>query len=106
MSFDPAGNPTLLKPGAGGDWSGNYRITWDAWNRIAAVNNPEAGGEVVGVYAYDGLNRRLTSTYVSTQVRHFYYNDVWKCVEERLDSATDPERVYVWTNRPGHRDEL
>jgi len=39
-------------------------------------------------------------------IRHFYYNSVWKCVEERQNSSTDPDRVYYWSARAGHRDEL
>ena len=44
---------------------------------------------MVAQYAYDGRNFRIVKkTYVSGQLdetRHFYYNNQWQCLEERVD---------------------
>jgi RHS repeat-associated protein len=104
LSYDAAGNMTACRPDKDGDWSKGYTIVWDAWNRIVQVKNAQTSA-TVATYAYDGLTRRTTST-VSGTVRHFYYNNLWKCVEERLNASSTPDRVYYWSTRPGHRDEL
>ncbi len=104
LAYDAAGNMNACRPDKDGDWSKGYTIVWDAWNRIVQVKNAQTAA-TVATYAYDGLTRRSTST-VSGTVRHFYYNDLWKCVEERLNTATSPEQVHYWSTRPGHRDEL
>ncbi len=95
---------TACRPDKDGDWSKGFTLVWDAWNRIVQVKNAQTDA-VVAAYAYDGLTRRVTST-VSGTVRHFYYSDDWKCVEERLNASSNPQRVYYWSNREGHRDEL
>jgi RHS repeat-associated protein len=104
LAYDAAGNMTACRPDKDGDWSKGYTIVWDAWNRIVQVKNAHTAA-TVATYAYDGLTRRTTTTIGST-VRHFYYNNLWKCVEERVGSSTNPDRVYYWSTRPGHRDEL
>jgi RHS repeat-associated protein len=104
LAYDAAGNMTACRPDKDGDWSKGYTIVWDAWNRIIQVKNAQTSA-TVATYAYDGLTRRTTTTIGST-VRHFYYNNLWKCVEERVGSSTNPDRVYYWSTRPGHRDEL
>jgi len=104
LSYDAAGNMTACRPDKDGDWSKGYTIVWDAWNRIVQVKNAQTSA-TVATYAYDGLTRRTTST-VSGTVRHFYYNNLWKCVEERLNASSNPDRVYFWSTRKGHRDEL
>jgi len=104
LAYDAAGNMTACHPDKNGDWMKGYTMVWDAWNRLVQVKDAATSG-TVAAYAYDGMTRRTTST-VSSVVRHFYYNNVWKCVEERLGSSGDPERVYYWSTRAGHRDEL
>jgi RHS repeat-associated protein len=104
LSYDAAGNMTACRPDKDGDWSKGYAIVWDAWNRIVQVNNAQTIA-AVATYAYDGLTRRITTTIGST-VRRYYYNDQWKCVEERVGSSSNPDRVYYWSTRKGHRDEL
>ena len=37
---------------------------------------------LIAAYAYDGMFRRTTKV-VGTETRSYYYNDQWKCVEER-----------------------
>jgi RHS repeat-associated protein len=63
----------------------------------------DAEGTVIAEYKYDGLTRRTVSI-VSGQTRHFYYNDQWRIVEERLDNATYPERQHIW--HPSDRWDL
>jgi RHS repeat-associated protein len=104
LSYEANGNMTACLPDKDGDWSKGYTIVWDAWNRIVQVKNAQTNA-TVATYAYDGLTRRTTTTIGST-VRRFYYNDQWKCVEERVGSSSNPDRVYYWSNRKGHRDEL
>jgi len=104
LAYDAAGNMTECRPDKEGDWTKGYTMVWDAWNRLVEVRAAGTDAEVT-FCAYDGLTRRLTST-LGDIIRHFYYNSVWKCVEERLNSSTDPDRVYYWSNRAGHRDEL
>jgi len=86
---DAAGNlttvPRPLSPANG------YTLKYDAWNRLVSV---KAGSTVVATYAYDGANRRVTKT--TTNTRHYYYDDRWRVVEERLDSATSADRRFVW----------
>jgi RHS repeat-associated protein len=104
LSYDATGNMTACRPDKDGDWSKGYTMVWDAWNRLVLVRNAQTSATVAS-YAYDGLTRRTTTTVGST-VRRFFYNDVWKCIEERLGSASSPDRHYYWSGRPGHRDEL
>lgn len=99
VEYDLNGNATEMPPDAEGDWTaGNYKqLKWDAWNRITEIQIWE-GDQVtlVGPIDYDGQYRRLSVETLPTQVRHYYYNDQWKAVEERLDTETDAERQYVW----------
>lgn len=104
ISYDANGNMTATPPDKDGDWSKGYTMSWDAWNRLVQVSDAQTTGEVAR-YAYDGTTRRTTTESTSV-VRHFFYNEVWKCVEERLDASTTPEQQYFWSMRPGHRDEL
>src|SRR5690606_14581690 len=47
---------------------------------------------------YDGLHRRIVRDETSGggSVRHFYYNENWQCVEERVGSSSRPHKQYVW----------
>ncbi|MBL9176975.1 MAG: hypothetical protein JNM65_02865 [Verrucomicrobiaceae bacterium] len=109
ISHDANGNMTATHPDKSGDWSKGYLMIWDAWNRLVQVNDAQTAGEVAR-YAFDGSTRRIQSTIFDLPSpplsSHYFYNDVWKCVEERLDASTTPERLYFWGMRPGHRDEL
>jgi len=123
---------TACRPDKDGDWSKGYTLVWDAWNRadwrearqtersearrvrlpwggsrinrIVQVKNAQTGATVAS-YAYDGFTRRTTTT-IGSNVRRFYYNGDWKTVEERVGSSSNPDRVYYWSARTGHRDEL
>lgn len=108
LAYDAVGNMTACRPDKDGDWTKGYTMVWDAWNRLVQVKDAATNDTIV-THAYDGLTRRtqsVISELPSPTLRHYYYNDVWKCVEERLGTSTDPNRVYYWSGRAGHRDEL
>ena len=88
--YDAAGNmtsgPQPLSPANG------YGLTYDAWNRLMQL---KSGNMVAAVYAYDGASRRTTKT-VGNTLRHYYYDDQWRVVEERLNTAITADRRFVW----------
>ena len=91
--YDAAGNmtsgPQPLSPANG------YVLTYDAWNRLVRL---QSGNMVAAAYAYDGASRRTTKT-VGSATRHYYYDDRWRVVEERLNTAVTAERRFVWDVR-------
>ena len=129
VSYDNNGN-MLNVPTNGQELDGPSRkLVWDAWSRAdwrearqitqrvtRRVSRPWGGlrinrlrkvldenDNVIAEYQYDGLMRRTTST-VSGTVRHFYYDDQWRSIEERLGTATTPERQHLW--QPGDRWQM
>ncbi len=80
IAYDKAGNTLMIPPDAAGDWSVPQSMVWDAWNRLVAVRH--ADGDVIALYAYDGLYRRIMKL-TEVEILHYYYNDQWKCIEER-----------------------
>ena len=91
-AYDPAGNMLTL-PQAPGTSTAQYDLKWDAWNRLVEVKD---GSTVVASYTYDGLTRRLTKTN-ATETRHYFYDDQWRPVEERVNG--NKERQYTWGMR-------
>ena len=103
ISYDLAGNATLLPPTGDGTWDSSYQLVWDAWNRLVAVKSAD-GETTIAAYSYDGLFRRLIST-VSGATRQCLYNDQWKAVLDWDTSApTTTRQQYLWGAM--HRDEL
>ena len=51
-------------------------------------------------YEYDGRNfRTVKKVYAGgglSETRHFYYNDAWQCLEERVEASTTAACQYVW----------
>ncbi len=90
IAHDRTGNMTKIPQPD--DWSDDYDLTYDAWNRLVKVMDDAA---TLAEYAYDGRNRRTDET-ISGTTRHFYYSAAWQCLEERLDASTDPDRQFVW----------
>ena len=93
--YDPAGNMLTL-PKAPGSTATQYALKWDAWNRLVSVQD---GATPVASYTYDGLTRRLTKTIptsTGTEIRHYYYNNQWRTVEERVGNQTTVDRQYTW----------
>ena len=82
--------------------AGNSTLTWDAWNRLVNLVDT-ATEDTVAEYPYDGRHWRVVAKHYSggslNEARHFYYTGRWQCLEERVDSATSPDRQYVWGKR-------
>ncbi|HLA84487.1 MAG TPA: RHS repeat-associated core domain-containing protein [Thermoguttaceae bacterium] len=105
-THDAAGNMTTIpKQSPALAYTGVY----DAWNRLVRL---QSGQDPEAEYAYDGLNQLIVNKiYASGQVaekRHFYYNNRWQCLEERLESdgtiSSYADIRYVWGLR--YVDEL
>jgi RHS repeat-associated protein len=94
-AYDAAGNMTTMPQPASPTQS--YRVSYDAWNRLVSL---VASGVTIAVYQYDGLRRRaVKQTYsggVLSETRHFYDSSEWQVVEERVGTATVPQRQFVW----------
>lgn len=99
-AYSAAGNMTTMPQPA--DPASSYSATYDAWNRLVKI---EDGANTISEYEYDGAKRRtVQKEYTSgtlSQTRHLYYTEPsqWQVVEERVDSATDAERQFVWGRR-------
>ena len=92
--------------------TGSLTLTYDAWNRLVEAKDGET---VIGVYEYDGLNRRV-KRHVDSQAPgspngvdaylHYFYNSAWQVLETR-DTTTEsdqpenlqPDWQYVWSRR-------
>ncbi|NOY00629.1 MAG: RHS repeat-associated core domain-containing protein [Verrucomicrobia bacterium] len=85
ISYDRAGNSIKLPPDVDGDWAKYYQLVWDGWNRLVEIK--DEADVTVANYGYDGLYRR-TLKVVGAETRDYYYNDEWKCVEERSDAPS------------------
>jgi RHS repeat-associated protein len=100
VAHDAAGNMTRMP--AVGEWNDEdplvaQGLVWDAWNRLVKITG--AAGATIAEYAYDGMHRRIwkkTGFPSSIVTRHFYYDDRWQVLEERLDASTAAERHFVW----------
>ena len=98
--YNRAGNMTTIPKPA--DPTGSFSAAYDAWNRLVKI---EEGSDKVAEYEYDGARRRsVKKTYSSgvlDETRHLFYTELarWQLVEERVDTATDPDRQFVWGRR-------
>jgi RHS repeat-associated protein len=109
--YDARGNMiTMPKPDSP---ASPMTCVYDAWNRMVQAKN--ADGTVIGTYAYDGLNHRITKT-VGATIRHAYYNADWQLLETRKTTdpeahpeTLNPEYQFIWSLRyidaPVLRDE-
>ena len=79
------------------DPTASFTAVYDAWNRLVRLE--DATG-TVQENAYDARGfRTVRKSYtagVLSETRHFYYDSSWRCLEERVDSATTADRQYVW----------
>jgi RHS repeat-associated protein len=97
-SYDANGNMTTIpRPDLGTDKA--MTATWDSWNRLAKLVDPDTS-DTLAEFAYDGRNFRVVGKSFTggtlDETRHFFFTDSWQCLEERIDSSTDPERQHVW----------
>ena len=89
-AYDSAGNMTFMPQPAAP--SAGFAGVYDAWNRMVSL---WAGGAAVGVYRFDGLNRRV-SKLDSGVLRDIFYSTQWQAIEERVGGSTTPDRQFVW----------
>ena len=73
-----------------GDETGR-KFVYDAWNRLVTVK--DSSNNVLESFAYDGVNRRVSTTANSTTT-DLYYSDQWQVLEERIGGNTTMQ--YVW----------
>ena len=89
-AYDLAGNMVSMpQPSTPADGFGGV---YDAWNRLVSL---WSGGSPVGIYRFDGLNRRV-SKIVSDVLRDIFYTSGWQAIEERVGGSTTPDRQFVW----------
>ena len=75
--------------------SSSFTLKYDAWNRLVEVKD---GSTVVQANEYDGLNRRIIrdETGGSGVLTHFYYNQQWQVLEERVGTSTTANKQFVY----------
>jgi RHS repeat-associated protein len=99
-AYDRNGNMTVIPQPK--DPTFPYRGTWDAWNRLVKLEEPDGddGWQTLQENTYDGQTWRITRKDYEdgslSETRHFYYTSQWQDIEERLGSDTDPSQQYVW----------
>lgn len=108
---DAAGNLTAMPRPVSQDMT---TFRYDAWNRLVAVFNAfQSTTNPVAKYEYDGLHRRIVKQLDANtdgtfnETRHYYYNEKWQVVEERVGatlSAATADVRYVW--HPEYVDAL
>jgi RHS repeat-associated protein len=92
---DACGRMTLMADGIN---IASKAVTWDAWNRVTAVQG-------YGSYAYDGLSRRNVESPAGGAATAVYYSDAWKPLQKgTVEEGTTPQEQFLWGAR--HRDEL
>ncbi|MGH7193701.1 MAG: RHS repeat-associated core domain-containing protein, partial [Candidatus Saccharimonadales bacterium] len=89
-AYDVSGNMVTM-PQAAAPISA-YSASYDAWNRLVSVRS---GSGLLMACLYDGLYRRSTKQ-VAGNLRHFYYSDEWRDLEERLDGSNTFDRQFIW----------
>ena len=94
--YDASGNLTFIPKPKG--LENGYTAKYDAWNRLVSLDSGTSAS-----YKYDGLHRRIVRTEGATTT-HFYYNNKWQCVEERLSATSSPTKRYIW--HPHYIDSL
>ncbi len=83
-TYDANGNMT-------GDETGR-KFVCDAFNRLVTVK--DSGNNVLESFAYDDVNRRVSTTASSTTT-DLYYSAEWQVLEERVGGNTTMQ--YVWS---------
>ena len=104
VATDAAGNTTKM-PRLGNS-SGHYCTVYDAWNRLVEVRAAD-NSTLIARYEYDGRNmktvKRIYDNGRLSESRHFYYNNDWQCLEERIELsgvlASIADRQTVWGGR-------
>jgi YD repeat-containing protein len=101
--YDRNGNMTVIPQPK--EMTLTYQGTWDAWNRLVKLEEPDGigGWRNLAEYQYDGQTWRIaTKNYASDvldETWHFYFTKRWQDIEERLGttpSSADAKQQYVW----------
>jgi RHS repeat-associated protein len=90
LAYDNNGNLTTDDAGQG--------YTYDAWNRLVAVQ--DLSGTPLASYAYDAMGRRIIEN--SGTAVDLYFSKDWQVLEEHLGAAAQAH--YVWS--PAYVDAL
>lgn len=99
-TYDAAGNMTVrpvyfldLGEDSSAIETADHTLVYDAWNRLVKVR---VGSEThpVATYSYNGLNQRVArlaspvpTTATITQANLYYYDAMWRLLEERIDDG-------------------
>ena len=90
-------NGNMLRIPQPNDPTKQFTLKYDAWNRLVRVSDADT---VIAEYAYDARNfrvlKRVCQSETPTDTRHFYYNEGWQCLEERIGTSTSPDRHFIW----------
>ena len=90
-SYDAAGNMTTMpEPG---DLISPLSLKYDAWNRLVEIDSYSGNADMTA--EYDGLNRRIVRI-SGGETRHFYYNQQWQVLEERVGTSTTANKQFVY----------
>jgi RHS repeat-associated protein len=101
-AYDRNGNMTVIPQPK--EMTLTYQGTWDAWNRLVKLEEPDGigGWQNLAEYQYDGQTWRIvTKTYdegVLDETRHFYFTSRWQDIEERLGTtpgSADAQQQHV-----------
>ncbi len=96
-AYDAAGNMTTIPEPA--SLTTGYTATYDAWNRLVKLVDASTS-QTVQENQYDGRKfRTVIKSYNSgtlTETRHAYFDDNWRCVEERVGTSTSTDRQFIW----------
>ena len=104
--YDNAGNMTTMPDVKHPSWLRSLK--YDAWNRLVEIR--ASNGNRINSFDYDGLNRRIMRKKYSTntdsllETRHFYYNQQWQVIEERLGTSTSANKQFVY--HPNYVDAI
>jgi len=100
--YDRAGN--MISGPDPANQAVRLHYVYDAWNRLVEVRADDSGdpGDLIAQYEYDAANRRIEKLVTATSHAHYYYNQEWQLLEERLvdgQGATLAANQYVWSPR-------
>jgi hypothetical protein len=101
--YDKNGNMTVIPQPK--DMTTTFQGTWDAWNRLVKLEEPNGSGgwQTLAEYQYDGQTwRTVAKSYAGgalSETRHFYFTSRWQDIEERLGTTpttASANRQFVW----------
>ena len=99
-AYDAAGNMTSMPQPAAPE--SGFTATYDGWNRMAKLVDTGTG-QTIQQNLYDTRNfRTVILTYASgvlSETRHSYFTSGWRCIEERVGTATTADKQFVWGGR-------